>query len=630
ERIIDELYKNIKGIRYNFNDIPADIFGRIYEQYLSAIQQESALVKSKRKSQGIFYTPRFVVDYITKNTVGYKLTQSASELRELKVLDPACGSGSFLISTFLILDDYLRQLQNRSNKNINEQKAPLSNYIRRLPILKNNIFGVDLDEKAVEIAQLNLMLKVLEGENLLPDLEENIKQGNSLIFGTAKELKKFYGDRYKDKSPFIWQEKFKEVFNRKNPGFDIIIGNPPWGANIDEDIEYLEKYYPDSTKQYKDIYKVFIDKSLQLLRNGGLLGFIVPNTFLFQPRYKDIRQLLLKFKLLKIVNLGERIFEGVEAPCCIFIVQKASLANNIIEVLDLSQYKTNDIKEKLLKNLNYVKIKQDDYLNTPDNIFSALIKKKKEDELPLDEIMDCRDAGIKYQRINVGLQRKGDNDLYDRLFYTGKIKNVNDKQYIIGKDVNRYKLEPQEQRYLRHNFKNLLQQNEIVYFNEKYLNHKEKVVWRQTSDILRATIINKIWFANTLQVAILKNEWKNKIDIYYLLALLNSKYLNYLYIQNVRETGRVFPQVKLGKVKILPIKLASKSQQKVLSDLAKRMLELDKQLLGIQNDDIQHPEEEREINNQLNKTDSEIDQKVYGLYGLTDKEIEIVENSYNK
>lgn len=629
--IINELYKTRQGIRYNFNDIPADIFGRIYEQYLGVIQQKSTSFKSKRKSQGIYYTPRFVVEYIAKNTVGYKLTQSSSGLRDIKILDPACGSGSFLITIFKLLDDYWRQLpSNIQNKN-NEQKTSFNNYIRRLPILNNSIFGVDLDSKAVEIAQLNLMLKVLEGQNLLPNLEGNIKQGNSLIFGSAKELKNFYGDKYQDKVPFNWQEDFKEIFKRENPGFDVIVGNPPWGSNIDEDVKYLEKYYPDSTKQYKDIYKVFIDKSLQLLRNGGLLGFIVPNTFLFQPRYKDIRQLLLKFKILKLVNLGEKVFEGVEAPSCIFIVQKTNPKDNVVEALDLSQYKTNDIKEKVLKNPNYITIKQDDYFNTPDNIFTTSIQKKKEDELSLGEILDCRDAGINYQRIKVGLQEKGKSDLSDRLFYSGKILDKRDKNYLKGEDIFRYKLIQNNERFVRPYYHEFINDNEVVHLDIVTYNTEPKIIWRQTASYIIATVDNiGYWFGRSVQAGIIKNEWKNKIDIYYLLALLNSKYFNYLYTQNVREAGRVFPQVKLGKVKILPVKLASKGQQKILSDLAKKMLKLNEQLLILQNDDIKHPEEEREINNQLEKTDQEIDQKVYELYGLTAEEIKLAENYGNQ
>ena len=568
------------------------------------------------------------MEYIAKNTIGYKLTPSSSSLRDIKVLDPACGSGSFLIAVFKLLDDYWRHIKTSGQRNALEQNTSFNGYLRRVPILKNNIYGVDLDFKAVEISQLNLMLKVLESKNLLPNLEENIIQGNSLIFSSTKELKQFYNDKYKDKMPFNWQDEFKEVFNRENPGFDIIVGNPPWGSNIDEDVKYFEKYYPDSTKQYKDIYKVFIDKSLQLLRNDGLLGFIVPNTFLFQSRYKDIRQLLLKYKILKLINLGEKVFEGVEAPCCIFIVQKTNPKSNIIEVLDLSQHKINEIKEKALKNPEYITIKQDNYLTTPDNIFTTSIQEKKEDELPLGEILDCRDAGINYQRIKVGLQEKGKSDLSDRLFYSGKILDKRDKNYLKGEDIYRYKLIPNFERFVKPYYKEFIKNNEVVHLDIETYNTKSKIIWRQTASYIIATVDNiGYWFGRSVQAGIIKDEYKNNIDIHYLLALLNSKYLNYLYTQNVRETGRVFPQVKLGKVKILPIKLASKGEQKILSDLAKKMLKLNEQLLSLQNDVIKHPEEEREINNQLRKTDQEIDQNVYALYGLTKEEIKIIENS---
>ena len=262
--IIKQLYKNKKGIRYDFASINADVLGSIYEQYLGQIQ-ESEKNKSKRKSQGIYYTPRYIVDYIVRNTLGELLKdKSGHEATKLKILDPACGSGSFLIKAFEVLDNHIK----RENNQLNAQK--FTNYARKVAILTANIYGVDLDEEAVEIAQLNLLLKVLEQREKLPNLGHNIENGNSLISGTPKELEKYFGKDWKAKKPFNWEERFSDVF--KQGGFDVIIGNPPYIRNREldsEDKKYFNDKYHSASGQY-DIYQLFFELSINLLKDGGI------------------------------------------------------------------------------------------------------------------------------------------------------------------------------------------------------------------------------------------------------------------------------------------------------------------------------------------------------------------------
>ncbi len=359
----------------------------------------------------------------------------------------------------------------------------------------------------------------------------------------------------------------------------MIIGNPPWGADIDDDIKYYEEHFPNSTQHHKDIYKIFIEKAINLLAEGGIFGFIVPNTILLQPRFKDIREYLNKFKLLYIINLGEKVFEGVEAPSCIIICQKSKRPkSHKVRILDLSFSKDNEFKADELRNPKYAELEQSIYGGNPDNAFVTYYRERNKDELSLGEILDCKDAGIKYQRINVGMREKGKNDLAERLFYEGERKSEKDYKYIIGKDLDRYSLHPLIGRYMKQNYKELLKNNEIVYFNKKYFDNEEKILWRQTSDIIRACIVGKVWFGNTLQVGISSPKYKGKIDLYYILVLINSKYLNYLYAQLVKETGRVFPQVKLSKIKQIPIKIISKKEQIPLVKLADKMLKLNKKI----------------------------------------------------
>ena len=235
--IVEKFYGKEGYYEYDFKAIPADILGTVYEQYLGhklAKAQKGDLFGTedlklskdarKRKEQGIYYTPRYIVDYIVENALGPVLEKCASitDLQKIKVLDPACGSGSFLIRALELIYKRYEKLQ------INTNSAHERQYIK-LQILTNNLYGVDLDEQAVEIAKLNLLVAALEDRTQMPNLD-NVRVGNSLISGTDEELKKYFGKDYHDKKPFDWKVEFDEVYKRG--GFDVIVGNPPWGADI--------------------------------------------------------------------------------------------------------------------------------------------------------------------------------------------------------------------------------------------------------------------------------------------------------------------------------------------------------------------------------------------------------------
>jgi len=220
ETVIKRLHEtDDHTIRYNFAAIDADVLGNVYEQYLSHIlkkTKKSAILQdgsAKRKEEAIYYTPTYVVDYIIKNTVGVLVKDKNQNYKKLKIIDPSCGSGSFLIKAL----DYLISFDADIEK-FQELKTELYGKgltTERFYYLKNNIFGVDLDQKAVEIAQLNLMLRSTERKERLPQLQCNIRLGNSLI--TKSES----SDKNMD-----WKEKFPQVF--QSGGFDVAVGNPPY------------------------------------------------------------------------------------------------------------------------------------------------------------------------------------------------------------------------------------------------------------------------------------------------------------------------------------------------------------------------------------------------------------------
>jgi len=309
----------------SFRKFDFDILGNTYETYLGNtlyLKDDGTLglkpSMETRKEAGIYYTPPYVVDYIVKNTLGELLKgKTPEDVAKIKVLDPACGSGSFLIKAFDYLNDYYEKenekVRKRKEKLIKEYMKSSGNQLKldikalehkeykdvEKEILKNNIHGVDLDRQAAEIASVNLMLKALKPKEKLPlILDENIKVGNSLISGTEDELKQYFGDDWKEKRPFNWEGEFQDVFEQG--GFDVVIGNPPY-VRIhkipNEDKKYFKDWYTSAIGQF-DLYVLFLEQGIKLLRDGGILGLITQNTFLSLNTYEDLRKFILDFRQL--------------------------------------------------------------------------------------------------------------------------------------------------------------------------------------------------------------------------------------------------------------------------------------------------------------------------------------------
>jgi len=346
ESIILGLYE-IPGsmANYNFNDIDADVLGAVYEQYLGhvaevmkqrakeaqikmdlgvAVQSYTLTAKKeRRKEHGIYYTPKFITDYIVRETVGRFLQENAGypdKLHNIKILDPACGSGSFLIRAY---DELLKYYAN-------ELKKPLDKLDQweRLPILTNSIFGIDLDKQAMEITRLNLLLRSLAHREPLPFLGDNIKQGNSLISGTDEELEQYFGADWKSRHPFNWQDEFGSVMDKG--GFDVVIGNPPYIRQ-----EQLSEFKPLWQKSFEcydgvaDIYVYFFERGLQLLKEGGFLAYISPNKYFRSGYGKKLREFLsTKTTIEQIIDFGDApVFDSITYPS-IIVLRKTPTSKN--------------------------------------------------------------------------------------------------------------------------------------------------------------------------------------------------------------------------------------------------------------------------------------------------------------
>ncbi len=375
DKVLKDIFKGLyyPDSPYEFSVLPADILGQVYEQFLGKVIRltpgHHAKVEDKpevKKAGGVYYTPTYIVDYIVKHTVGKLLEdKTPRQAAKLRILDPACGSGSFLLGAYQYLLDWHRdQYVEQLNRTGTARRAPTKKHpiyqageneyrlttAERKRILLNNIYGVDIDPQAVEVTKLSLLLKVLEDESAetinrqlqllheraLPDLAGNIKCGNSLIgpdFYEGQQISLLDEEERYRINVFDWEAEFPEIFSRKdakNYGFDAVIGNPPWvdikGMAPDQ-VDYFFMAY-STTENRMNIYATFLHKAIQLLKSGGFLGFITPNSFLTQSSYRKLREfMLVEAPPLHLVRMPDHVFHGVTAESVVAILGSTSSKN---------------------------------------------------------------------------------------------------------------------------------------------------------------------------------------------------------------------------------------------------------------------------------------------------------------
>ena len=557
--------------------VDPEMLGKIFENLLE-----------DNKDKGAFYTPKEIVRYMCQESlIAYLETNTSvakdkirkfvlspedgvadipdnkkpkllTTLEEVKICDPAIGSGAFPMG---LLNELLHCREVLSGERYDRAEIKKS-------IIQNNIYGVDIEKGAVDIARLRFWLSIVVDEETpspLPNLDYKIMQGNSLIesfmgvdlskLTYEKEYKKDKGEILlfddeknrlqktvshllssyyscsdhgrkvklqqdisdtinkqleaqaydpvilgklktinlaENKKFFLWHTWFSDVFSRPSKeGFDIVIGNPPYGANIDDLVSLYEELYPNTSHGYKDIYKYFYDFGLSICKNNGVVCYITPNTFLRQPRYGDLRRVLLEFNILQILDLGENIFEDAVVPVAICLC-KAITSPTVTFFADLTMDITVNNAKNILNNIRFLQIDQECWNTTQNNVFIDNIRKTKHNEDILDNILEMKDCGFKYQRFNVGLSQKGKNDLAERLFYkptSGRIEDERDIPILIGKEISSFYHSLSPQKCLRYNYETLLKSNETTYYNKKIMNEPIKLIWRQTAPYFIGTIL---------------------------------------------------------------------------------------------------------------------------------------------
>lgn len=377
ERTIEGIRENLAHTNspYDFNAIPIHILGSIYERFLGKVivaTDKRARVEEKpevRKAGGVYYTPQYIVTYIVENTVG-KLVEGKTpeQISKLRFADIACGSGSFLLGVYDLL---LRHHTAYYNEQKNRAKALKAGCVERedgtlhlvlrqkKDILLNNIYGVDLDAQAVEVAQLSLFLKLLEDETtstaknhqlefretMLPSLDKNVIHGNALIEWDVLDGQLF-DEEQRNLFPLDFKDKFRQIM--RNGGFDAIVGNPPYiRIQTLQDtaplaVDYFNRRYGSAGKGSYDIYVVFVERALSLLNEKGKLGYILPHKF-FNAKYGEpLRNILSSGKHLShIVHFGDQqVFAGATTYTCLLFLSKAESDEiRFLKVQNLSDWR---------------------------------------------------------------------------------------------------------------------------------------------------------------------------------------------------------------------------------------------------------------------------------------------------
>ena len=351
---------------YNFNAIPIHIIGNIYERFLGEIvtvDKGKVSIEMKpevRKAGGVFYTPKYIVDYLVEKSVGYLIKgKTPKEIDQMSFADISCGSGSFLIGVYECLLDYHKEYYHTKLEGKTKLTKKSDDYWdvvyregywfitlkRKQEILLNCIFGVDIDAQAVEVTQLSLFLKLLEEESLgttsiqitafskvLPNLTPNIKCGNSLVgWDVSENMGGLSMNEEMSINPFDYSTSFPTVFPR---GFDALVGNPPYvkEGKIDKRVmEYIKNSYLAPYYQGKmDIWYFFVCNGLDLLKDDGLLGYIAPNNWTTNAGAAKLRDKIIRdSQIVEMIDFGSyMVFKDASIQTMNFILKKNSSKDN--------------------------------------------------------------------------------------------------------------------------------------------------------------------------------------------------------------------------------------------------------------------------------------------------------------
>lgn len=629
ESVISGLYESKStGIKYDFSIIESDILGSIYEQYLSHLlnkRKKGGLGENlgKKKQHGIYYTPAYVVDYIVKHTLGISLKdKSEAKIKELKVLDMACGSGSFLIKCYDIFEQaYLGNLRvdappptiaNQLTITVGSEKSNKLKPIKKCEIIEKNIHGVDLDKQAVEIAQLNLLLKIKE-KIKLPFT--NILTGDSLLDGNNSDFN------------IGLFEQFEAV--KKNE-FDVIVGNPPYVDVKELDPKTVKKLFNtyETVENRMNLYSVFIERALQLLKPGGYFGFIIPNSILYNDSYSKIRKLILNNSSLKeIVRMPDNVFEDVTVETIILIFKKEKPKNNSCKVII---YNANDTIDHIGKDncLSIATFEQSEWIKdglinlTLHKETKAVLTQIEKESKPLDYYCDFCLGLTPYDKY----KGHSKEDIENKVFHSDKAKTKFHKPLLSGEEITRYGIHWAGNSYIKYGDW-LGAPREPKFFIKPRILVRQIISGRPGR--IYAGYTNKEFYNSQVAFNILIKELhKKEVNIKYLLALLNSNLFSYYHREKFLDpTKTTFQKILILNAKKLPVIIPNKATQDRVEHLVDAMIGLNSQISKITK--VGDPRLVT-LAKQMKIIDDKINDEVFKVYKIGADDKETINLIFNK
>lgn len=593
--IVEQLYNGPEEYEYDFGALDVDVLGSIYEEYLGFMlkkfKKRTTVVESytQRKKMGSYYTPTYIVDFIVKNTVG-KVAKSGPEYEQLAVLDMACGSGSFLIRA-------LSFLQSRRKAITMEQKVAT---------LQDSIYGVDLDPKAVQLAQLNLLIELLEKRTVLPFLSKNIQLGNSLV-----------EDDKIDMNAMKWSKRFEQIMS--SGGFDVVIGNPPYldSEEMTRSQPKIREYYATSglyasAEGNWDIFCLFLEQGLKLLKPGGYLGMIVPNKLLSADYAIAIRRILQENRILTIRDYSTiHVFNAAVYPIVIIVRKEAPGTNSISlevanqnEVGTISVNKTNEFRQSELSGL----ATWSPLFNKSEN---DIFEKVKRISVPCETIADVNGAATvseAYETMEILTELKNHQHYY-KFINTGTIDRYASLWGLQRTRIGKAYEVP------------IVKKDEVERILPRRAEQASvpKIIIGGMNKRLECYYDEKGEFLAGKTTVIITNP---KIKFEVLLGLLNSKLLSFCYrnmFQALSLSGG-FMRIGPPQIRLLPIKKPSDSESRTLAGMVNLQIERRVRLGKVG----ESSDRGKALLEELSNTDAEIDQLVYGIYGLSKEEAKAV------
>ena len=689
---INPIFKNLLVISsFDFgSELDVNILGHIFENSIGDIEKLQNNNKGKRKKDGVFYTPEYITDYICRTTIIPYLSISGkaktvhellteyensdsldkldNKLETLKIIDPACGSGSILNKSVDVLLEIHKAIYDSKWEGDSSLDRYYDTLENRKTIILNNIYGVDLNEESVEITKLSLFLKLATSKEVkegfkLPNLNRNIKCGDSLI--NDKSIV--------DNKAFDWENEFEEIYG--NGGFNIIVGNPPY-VDIKEMDPTIAKYifenYPTASNRI-NLYSTFVEKSYSLLKHDGMFSFIMPNSILFNSSYSKIRELLLNnTSILNIVRTSDDVFDDVSVEPIILTYRKNFNPDNETKI----QIKTEDIDEIPLENYPTHYMEQKKWLKyNLMNIFYSNESLELLEKIETDKkvLINCCDFSLGLTPYDAA-KGMSEDIIKNRLYHSPTKIDDTYKELLDGSDITRYNVHWGGKEYIKYGDWLGAPRDPKFFRNPRII--VRQILSGEKKRIYAGYSEDELYNAQIGFNLVLKDEFDDKNYLKYLLGIINSKLMTWYHEEKfIDKTKDSYPKILIENAKQLPIEFNNELFESLVNKVNKMISVHEKLVLTANsfrsylnignitnrnklysfwelnsNEFIDRLNKKRKLNSderknlrinfeenvniinecleQIKSLEREIDQIVYEIYNLTPEEIEMIENSF--